>query len=100
MGKLLKIAWDDGAIGGWISFGIMIFLMLFGLISPPQGIIDGSILLASSELLAFGVLFKLPNMIKSIKDGRSIRIHHNDTEIEVNSEKDCDCKKGDKKTVE
>lgn len=92
MGKILKMAWDDCAIGGWISFVVMIFLMIFGFFSPPQGIIDGSVLLAASELLAFGVLFKIPNMIKSIKDGRSLRIHHNNTDVELNSEKDCDCK--------
>ena len=91
MGKILKMAWDDGAIGGWISFVIMIFLMIFGFFSPPQGVIDSSILLASSELLGFAVLFKLPNMIKSIRDGRSLHIHHNNTDVEVTSEKDCDC---------
>lgn len=90
---MIKIAWDDGAIGGWISFFVMIFLMIFGFFSPPEGIIDGSILLASSELLAFGVLFKLPNMIKSIRDGRALHIHHNNTDVEVTSEKDCDCRK-------
>lgn len=95
MGKILKMCWDDGAIGGWIAFTVSIFLMIFGLISPPQGTIDSSILLASSELLAFGVLFKLPNMIKSIKDGRSLHIHHNNTDVELNSEKDCDCRKDD-----
>ena len=90
---MIKIAWDDGAIGGWISFAVMIFLMVFGFFSPPQGIIDNSILLASSELLGFAVLFKLPNMIKSIRDGRSLHIHHNNTDVEVTSEKDCGCQK-------
>ena len=98
MGRMLKIAWDDGAIGGWISFVIMIFLMIFGFFSPPQGIIDNSILLASSELLGFAVLFKLPNMIKSIRDGRALHIHHNNTDVEVTSEKDCDCQKDEKNT--
>lgn len=92
MGKMLKIAWDDGAIGGWVTFIISIFLMIFGFFSPPKGIIDGSILLASSELLAFCVLFKIPNMIKSIRDGRSLHIHHNNTDVEVTSEKDYDCR--------
>ena len=90
---MIKIAWDDGAIGDWISFVIMIFLMIFGFFSPPQGIIDNSILLASSELLGFAVLFKLPNMIKSIRDGRALHIHHNNTDVKVTSEKDCDCQK-------
>lgn len=90
---MIKIAWDDGAIGGWISFVIMIFLMIFGFFSPPQGAIDNSILLASSELLGFAVLFKLPNMIKSIRDGRALHIHHNNTDVEVTSEKCCDCQK-------
>ena len=93
---MLKIAWDDGAIGGWISFAVCIFLLLFALISPPQGIIDSSVLLASSELLGFAVLFKLPNMIKSIRDGRALHIHHNNTDVEVTSEKDCDCQKDNK----
>ena len=98
MGRMLKIAWDDGAIGGWISFAVMIFLMIFGFFSPPEGIIDNSILLASSELLGFAVLFKLPNMIKSIRDGRALHIHHNNTDVEVTSEKDCDCQKDENKT--
>ena len=90
---MIKIAWDDGAIGGWISFAVMIFLMVFGFFSPPEGIIDNSILLAASELLGFAVLFKLPNMIKSIRDGRALHIHHNNTDVEVTSEKDCNCQK-------
>ena len=96
MGKILKIAWDDGAIGGWISFIVMVFLMIFGFFSPPEGIIDGSILLAASELLGFAVLFKLPNMIKSIRDGRALHIHHNNTDVEVTSEKGCDCQNNNK----
>lgn len=92
MGKLFKIAWDDGAIGGWIAFLISIALIIFAALTPPPGIIDSSILAAVSELLGFAVIFKLPNMIKSIKDGRALHIHHNNTDVEVTSEKDYECK--------
>lgn len=99
MKKFFKVCEEDGAIEGWVAFIVAIGLMIYSIICPPQGVLDGSVLLGVSELLAFTVVFKIPNMIKSIKDGKSIKIHHNDTEIEVNSDKDCECKKDGNTTI-
>lgn len=95
MSKFIKICEQDGAIGGWVAFIISIILVVFAVVTPPPGIIDGSILTAVGELLAFAVIFRLPNMIKSIKDGKSITYHHNNTDVTISSEKDdkpdCHC---------
>lgn len=87
MKKFFKICEEDGAIGGWIAFLASIGIIIYSVVCPPQGVIDGSILWATSELLAFAVVFKIPNMIKSIKDGKSIHINKKDFNIDINSEK-------------
>lgn len=86
MGQLLKIIKDDGAVGGWVSFLASIGLLVYSVICPPKGVIDSTVLAATGELLAFSVLFKLPNIIQSIKDGKSITYHHGQTDVTISSE--------------
>lgn len=85
--ELYKVLKDDGAIRGWLYLLASIGLLIFGVVSPPQGIIDGSILSACSILLAFKLIDAIPNMIKAIKDGKQVIIHHKDTDVTLSSEK-------------
>lgn len=88
MSQLFKIMKDDGAIAGWIYTLSCIGLCIFGVVSPPQGIIDGSILAACSILLAFKTVDAIPNMIKAVKDGKQVIVHHKDTDVTISSKKE------------
>lgn len=86
MAKFIKCLKDTGSLGAWISFIVAVILLTGAAIYPPPFIIDNSILVATSELLGFYVLFRLPNMIASIKEGKSLKITKGDMHVEVNSE--------------
>lgn len=90
--KNIKDFWEickrDGAAGGWICMLTALFLLIGAALTPPYFIVDSSILAAVGEIFAFFTVFRLPNIIQSVKDGKSIRLQHNDTTIEVNSEKE------------
>ena len=86
--KFWQICIDDGALGGWFCLITSIILILTAFFVPPLAYIDGSVLMAVGELFAFGALFKLPNIIKSIKDGKSLRMSKGGFEVEVKSEKE------------
>jgi len=69
MKRFFQIAYDDGSLAGWICLIISVSLIIASFVLPPIGIIDNSVLAAVGELFAFGTLFKIPAMVKSIKDG-------------------------------
>ena len=51
---------------------------------PPRGVIDPSVLAAVGEIgVLYILIFKLQEMVQSIKDGKYIKFQHNDTSIEV-----------------
>lgn len=68
---------------GWIYSFISIAMLIASFVVPPLGIIDNSILLAVSEIFAFAALSKIPDIIKSIQDGKSLTIKHGNTEVTV-----------------
>lgn len=84
MSKIFKICKDTGSLGAWISFLLAVILLTGAAIYPPPFVIDNSILVATSELLGFYVLFRLPNMINSVKEGKKLRISKGDFNVEVN----------------
>jgi len=86
MSRILKIAKDTGSIGGWVCFVVSLFLIIGAAICPPPFIIDTSILVATSELLGFFVLFRLPNMIESVKEGKKLTFRKGDLEMSVEDE--------------
>lgn len=88
MKNWIKICIETGALAGWIAFIVSLALLIASFILPPAGVIDPSVLAGVGELIGFAVIFKLPNMIQSIKDGKSLKVRHNDTEIEVTSTKE------------
>lgn len=63
-----------------ISFVISVCLIVVGFLLPPAGVIDGSVITAVGELLAFGVLAKA---IDTIEDGRSAHINTGHTSISI-----------------
>lgn len=90
--KKLQSFWnickENGAVGGWICMLAAIFLLVGAALTPPYFIVDSSILAAVGEVFAFFTVFRLPNIIQSIKDGKSIKIEHNNTTVEVTSTKE------------
>lgn len=82
----LRLAYDDGSLAGWFCLITSITLLVLSFALPPLAIIDNSVLAGVGELFAFGVLFKLPAMVQSIKDGRKLRLQHGNTTIEVESD--------------
>ena len=83
--EFYKICKADGAIAGWLTLLTSVFLIITSLFIPPRGHIDPSVLQAVGELFAFATLFKLPNIIQSIADGKALTIQHGSTTVTVAS---------------
>lgn len=90
MKKFFEICVRDGAVSGWFCLLTTIVLLVASFILPPMGNIDSSVLAGAGELFAFATLFQIPNIIKSIKDGKSISLKHGATEVTVSSDNDKD----------
>lgn len=80
-----EICKQDGACAGWITLITSAFLLVTSLFIPPKGVIDSSVIAAVGELFAFATLFKLPNIIQSIADGKSLTVSHGNTTVTVAS---------------
>ena len=65
-----------------LTLVVSIALMVGGFLIPPTGIIDGSVLTAVGLLLMFGVVARVPEVIKA---GRSVRISKGDFSAEVHA---------------
>ena len=59
---------------------VSIALIVGGFLTPPIGVIDGSVLTAVGLLLLFSVVARIP---EAIKDGRSVKISKGDFTAEV-----------------
>lgn len=85
----IKIFWEickmDGAIAGWITLLTSVGLLIASFIVPPLGIISPSVLQGVAELFAFAALFRLPNIIQSISDGKQVTLSHGSTTVTVAS---------------
>lgn len=78
----------DGAIAGWITLLVSVGLLIASFIVPPLGVISPSVLQGVAELFAFATLFKLPNIIQSISDGKQVTLQHGSTTVTVGSRED------------
>lgn len=89
MDKVKKF-WDickhTNAVGGWLSLLATIFLFIGAALCPPMFVIDPSILAAGGILFAFGTLWKLPEIIASIEEGKSIRLSSHGVDLTVSAE--------------
>lgn len=71
-------------LSDWIILLFSIGLFVTSFFLPPRGVIDPSVLAAVGEIgVLYILIFKLQEMIQSIKDGKYIKVKHNDTSIEV-----------------
>ena len=71
-------------LSDWVILLFSIGLFITSFFMPPKGIIDPSVLAAVGETgVLYILIFKLEEMIQSIKDGKYIKVKHNDTSIEV-----------------
>lgn len=62
---------------------VAVCLIVGGFFVPPMGVIDGSVLTASGELLGFGVLFLA---WYAIEKGMDAKITHGNTSVEVTND--------------
>lgn len=61
--------------------------MVAGFLVPPQGVIDGSVLIGCSLLFAYATLAVVA---KAIKEGRIARFEKGDLKIEIGDEENSD----------
>lgn len=85
--QFYDICKQDNALGAWLCLVTSVVLIFVSFFTPPMWIIDGSVIAATGELFAFATLFKLPNLIQSIKDGKEIKLKRGETEVSVKSSK-------------
>ena len=96
MGKFKDFIYNSAknkVLSDWIILLFSIGLFVTSFFLPPRGVIDPSVLAAVGEIgVLYILIFKLQEMIQSIKDGKYIKVKHNDTSIEVG---DMDAKEDD-----
>lgn len=64
----------------YVCLAMSIALMIFGAVMPPPGIIDPSILTASSILFGFAALGVAG---QNLANGKDVVFHHGDTEVTI-----------------
>ena len=90
----MKISVGDGKGDGtrtfWLSrwtfvlcLLVSVVLMVGGFFTPPQGVIDGSVLTASGELLLFPTLLYA---FRALELGYNVKFQKGDTSIEMNND--------------
>lgn len=81
MKKILHWLFDSPEVR---FYGIMTFALLVGgFLTPPMGVIDGSVLIAAGILVSL----KLISVgAYAIKEGRSVTIQHKETTLNVDDE--------------
>lgn len=62
-----------------ICLATTIILLVAGFLTPPTGIIDGSVLTGCGILFAFATLATIP----SVANGRSVTFNHGKTTLEL-----------------
>jgi hypothetical protein len=69
----------------YITLFSAVVFMLIGLLTPPPGVIDKSVLEGSGILLFFATIAQIPDFIHA---GHQIKIDKGDTHIEVRKQDD------------
>lgn len=70
------------------SMLVSIFLLISSFFVPPQGVIDGSVLMGIAELIAgAAILSFLSNLPEYIRAGASSKIQKGDLSIELSTDK-------------
>lgn len=71
-------------IAFWVCLIVSVALIVGGFFVPPLGIIDGSVITAVGELLGFGTIGMIPEVIKTSKNAKITT--SSGTTIEVGNE--------------
>lgn len=69
-----------------LTLAVSIALIVGGFLLPPSGVIDGSVITAVGELLTFAALAQVPDVIKAVRDGKSISLTKGDFKVDVTCE--------------
>lgn len=64
----------------WICLGVSITLGVTGFFMPPQGVIDGSVLTFTGELVGF---VAVDNVRRAISKGLDAKLKHGNTELSI-----------------
>ena len=64
----------------WICLGVSITLGVTGFFMPPQGVIDGSVLTFTGELVGF---VAVDNVRRAISKGIDAKVKHGKTEVTI-----------------
>lgn len=86
--EFLSICYENGAISGYICLLTSVGLLIASFFVPPVGDINSSVLQGVAELFAFASLYKLPNIIESIKHGHSVKFSAGGVDVTVASDKE------------
>lgn len=73
-----------------VCLSVSIGLFIRGFFCPPMGVIDGSILKAAGILFGFAALAVAG---QNLANGKEVTIRHEDTEVEIASQKPIDHEK-------
>lgn len=80
---------NRASAGEWINFiccVISVVVGVVGMLLPPRGQIDPSVLVFIGELGVFSTISKIPDFIKSLKGGASLEINKGETSIKIEGE--------------
>ena len=77
-----------GEIISFVCFLCAIIMIMVAFFTPPPFKIDQSVLIGIGELGIFSNLARIPDWIKGLKDGESIKIKKGDSSIEISNDKE------------
>lgn len=69
----------------YITLAVSIGLIVGGFFVPPLGVIDGSVITSVGLLLMFAVIAQIPDILKAVREGKSIKLQKGDFTAEVSA---------------
>lgn len=69
----------------YITLAVSIGLIVGGFFVPPLGVIDGSVITSVGLLLMFAVIAQVPDILKAVREGKSIKLQKGDFSAEVSA---------------
>lgn len=72
----------------YITSAVSIGLIVGGFFVPPLGVIDGSVITSVGLLLMFAVVAQIPDILRTIREGKRIKLTKGDFEVEVSADKE------------
>lgn len=72
----------------YITSAVSIGLIVGGFFVPPLGVIDGSVITSVGLLLMFAVVAQIPDILRTIREGKHIKLTKGDFEMEVSADKE------------